>query len=60
MRDPNTILSNFNYLINRVNLTRDKILKIHQLLSENPDAFAKKMRILKLEILALKRTSIII
>jgi len=40
-----------------VNLTRDKT---PQLLSENPDAFAKKMRILKLEILALKRTSIIV
>lgn len=57
-RNPNTVSSNFRYLTNVINLEEKTVQKFPQLLLENPDAFAKKMRILKLEFLSLKRKNI--
>ncbi|KKM01030.1 hypothetical protein LCGC14_1798500 [marine sediment metagenome] len=56
-RNSNTISSNYNYLVNMIKIKETKIQNFPQLLSENPDSFVKKMRILKLDILGLKRKS---
>lgn len=55
---PKTIQENYNYLTNVIDLDESKILNQPQLLLFNPDTFAKKLRILKLDILGLKRKSL--
>jgi len=56
-RNSNTISSNYNYLVNIIRIEETRVQNFPQLLTENPDSFVKKMRILKLDILDLKRKS---
>jgi len=56
-RNPDTLSRNFEYLINKVCLEESRLKNHPQILMENPDAFAKKMRIFKLETLGLRRGS---
>ena len=53
-RNPETIQDNYNYLTNIIKLEVSMIQNRPVLLMFNPDAFAKKLRILKLDILGLK------
>ena len=55
VRDPNTLNYNFLYLTKVLGLKKSKVQNFPSLLSETLDAFAKKMRVLKLDILELKR-----
>lgn len=52
---PDTVSRNYRYLTNILHLEENIVQNLPQILTENPDAFAKKMRILKLEILGFKR-----
>jgi len=55
LRKSRSVILNFKYLHEKIGLKKDIIRKRPQILAENPDAFAKKMRILKLEVFNLKR-----
>lgn len=55
VRNPDAIVNNFQYLLHTLHISRDSVLDFPMLLAYNPDAFAKKLRIAKLEILGLKR-----
>ena len=52
--NPITISSNYKYLSEVLHLDKATIQDMPSLLSENPDSFARKMRILKIAILELK------
>ena len=56
-RNPETMQDNYRYLTNTLQLEENVVQIRPQLLAENPDSFAKKLRILKFEILGLKRNS---
>ncbi len=45
-------------MINTIKLEEERVQNFPNLLTENPDAFAKKMRILKLDILGLERGNV--
>lgn len=54
-KNPDTIKNHYDYLTNVIKLDEVKIQNQPQLLWLNPDAFAKKLRIIKLDILGLRR-----
>ncbi len=54
-RNPGTVSNYYRYFTNVLLLKEGIVQNLQQLLSENPDSFAKKMRIFKLDILGLKR-----
>ncbi len=56
-RNPESIQDYYNYLTNIIKLEKNKILDQPQLLLFNLDAFAKKLRIFKLDILGLRRNN---
>jgi len=56
-RNSEKISENFNYLVNVLKIDEKKI-NMANLLNQNPDAFAKKLRILKIEIFGLKRRDV--
>ncbi|MHA2127188.1 MAG: hypothetical protein ACW99E_17970, partial [Promethearchaeota archaeon] len=58
-RNPKSLEGNFHYLTEKLLLEVSKVLGSPQILAENPDAFPKKMRILKLIILGLKRRNLL-
>ncbi len=53
--NPKTLQEHYNYLKNVINLEVNKIQQLPSLLMFNPDAFAKKLRMFKLDTLGLKR-----
>ena len=56
-RNRQTILLNFNYLMNNLRVDKKIIQTTPQILMENPDSFAKKMVMLKIDVLGVKRNS---
>jgi len=57
-RNPDVIQYNYDHLSNVINLDQKIISNQPQLLLFNPDTFAKKLRIIKLDILGLKRRNL--